>query len=104
MNDIEAVVELLNNKIKVLETLLECKDSEINILKDCLKELGTQITVDDMSEPNFADLSNPLSRVEFRRTVLSLQKAYTYSLKDHKLLDKINDALSRVQSENDFKE
>ena len=52
-DDITEVVELLNNKIKVLEALLECRDSEIDILKGCLKEIGTQINVDDIREPNF---------------------------------------------------
>ncbi len=95
-------IELLENKIKVLETLLECKNSEINILKDCLKEIGTQITVEDMREPNFDDWSNPLAKVEYRRTELFLQKAYIYSKKDHILLDKINDALRKTEIKERF--
>ena len=94
----EEVVDLLTNKIRVLETLLECKKSEINILKDCLKEIGTQITVEDMVEPDFHNLvNNPLAEVEMRKTILFLDRVYVYSKKDHKLLDKINDALRRVQ-------
>ena len=96
-DDITEVVELLNNKIKVLETLLECRNSEIDILKGCLKEIGAQINVEDIREPNFADLSNPFARVEYRRTNLFLQKTYTYCRKDDILLEKINDALNRVR-------
>lgn len=96
-DDITEVVELLNNKIKVLEALLGCKDSEIDILKGCLKEIGTQINVDDIREPDFANLSDPFAKVEYRHTNLFLQKAYTYCREDNILLDKINDALNRVR-------
>ena len=91
-------VELLTNKIRVLETLLECKDSEIDVLKDCLKEIGTQITVEDMIEPDFKNLvNNPLAKIEIKKTTLHLDKVYVYSNKKCKLLDQINDALSKVQ-------
>lgn len=92
-------IGLLRDKIKVLETLLECKNSEIDILKNCLREIGTQITVEDMVEPDFEELwNNPTAKIEFRRTDLFLQKAYVYSRKDHILLDKINDALRKVNA------
>ena len=96
-DNIIEVVELLNNKIKVLEALLKCKDSEIDILKSCLKEIGAQINVDDIREPNFADSLNPFAIVEYRRTNLFLQKTYTYCRKDDMLLEKINDALNRIR-------
>lgn len=92
-------VELLQNKVRVLETLLKCKDDEIDILKNCLREIGTQIRVEDMKQPDFNNLQNPFARVEYRRTELFLQKAYTYSLRDHKLLDDINDALRTVNKD-----
>lgn len=95
----EEIVELLQNKVRVLETLIKCKDSEIDILKNCLQEIGTQIRVDDIKQPDFSNLQNPLARVEYRRTELFLQKAYTYSLRDHKLLDDINDALRKVNKD-----
>lgn len=93
------VVELLQGKIRVLEALIEAKDSEINILKNCLKEIGTQITVKDVRDYDFSlsNSLNPTTKVEYRRTDLFLQKAYTYSRQDNILLDKINDALRRVE-------
>lgn len=91
-------IELLQNKIRVLETLLECRNSEIEILKNCLKEIGTQIKVEDVVEPDFHNLlNNPFAKVEMRKTILSLERVYVYSKRDHVLLDKINDALRRVQ-------
>ena len=94
----EEVVELLTSKIRVLEALLECKKSEIKILKDCLKEIGAEIKVEDMTDPDFYNLAkSPLAKLEMKKTTLFLNKAYVYSKEDHELLDKINDALRKVQ-------
>ena len=94
-----AAGELLHAKIRVLEALVQAKDSEINILKECLKEIGTQINVEDISDYDFS-LSNvldPTAKVEYKRTNLFLQKAYVYTRQDNILLDKINAALRRVE-------
>lgn len=87
----KAVVELLQGKIRVLEALVKAKDSEIDLLKECLKEIGTQINVENIRDYDFS--LDPIAKVEYKRTNLFLQKSYVYTRQDNILLDKINAVL-----------